>query len=152
MDAAFSAAAMVPGAGDALAAARLGAKGVKAAEGAVDAEKAVQAARTIAPTTVVPASGKTWVSTGRGTVYDPPAGWGQRMADNDKGLVFQRPGAEDDRDLVRIMEPTPRYPDGYVRVHNSDNQPVTPTGAPGGRTETHISQLYQGPFPSWPSS
>ena len=152
VDAAFSAAAMVPGAGDAVAAARLGAKGLKAAEGAVDAERAVQTARTIAPTTVIPSSGKTWVSTGRGTVYDVPAGWTQRMADNDKGLVFQRLGAQDDRDLVRIMEPTQRYPDGYVRVHNSHNQPVTPLGKAEGRAATHISQLHQGPFPAWPPS
>jgi hypothetical protein len=32
------------------------------------------------------------VTTGRGVTYDIPKGWTQRMADNGKGLVFQRSG------------------------------------------------------------
>ena len=34
-------------------------------------------------------------------------------------------------DMVRIMEPTPKYPDGYARVYNSVGQPVEVFGKPG---------------------
>lgn len=157
VEAGFSAAAMVPGAGDAVAAARLGGKGLKAAESAIAAEKAAQAAEaartawTIAPTNVLPSTRKTWVGTGRDTMYDVPAGWTQRMADNNKGLVFQKPGSTGNADQVRIAEPNPYNPDGYVRVYNQHGHAVNPLGKSAANRDTHVSNLYSGPFPGWPT-
>ena len=104
-------------------------------------------------TQTLPSSGKLFVATGRGTVYDIPAGWVGRTADNGKGLVFQPPGAVGNQDAIRIMEPTAKYPEGYVRVYNSAppyGQPVDVFGKPGPQSATHISQLYRGPWPAWP--
>ncbi|MCP2256308.1 hypothetical protein LY13_005099 [Prauserella aidingensis] len=91
-----------------------------------------------------------FVTSGRGVTYDIPKGWSQRIADNDKGLIFQRPAAVGNADMIRIMEPTTRYPRGYVRVHNSHGQPVDVFGKPGSKPATHISQDYIGPWPAWP--
>jgi RHS repeat-associated protein len=105
-----------------------------------------------APQTV-PSSGKLFVATGRGTVYDIPEGWVGRVADNGKGLVFQPRGAVGNQDAIRIMEPTAKYPEGYVRVYNSappNGQPIDVFGKPGPQSVTHISQLYRGPWPAWP--
>jgi len=41
---------------------------------------------------VAEGGGRLFVTTGRGVTYDIPKGWTQRMADNGKGLVFQRSG------------------------------------------------------------
>ena len=101
----------------------------------------------------LPSSGKLFVATGRGTVYDIPAGWVGRTADNGKGLVFQPPGAVGNQDAIRIMGPTAKYPEGYVRVYNSappNGQPIDVFGKPGPQSATHISQLYRGPWPVWP--
>ena len=86
----------------------------------------------------------------RGTTYDVPNGWSQRAADNGRGLVFQKPGSSGNADMIRIMEPTPRYSAGYVRVYNSTGQPVDVFGKPGLAASTHISQDYSGPWPGWP--
>ena len=102
------------------------------------------------PPTVVPSAGRTFVSTPWGTVYDVPAGWTSRVADNGKGLVFQKPGSTGNADLIRIMDPTPMYPNGYARVHNRYGQPVDVIGKPGSRSDTHIPAEYVGPWPSWP--
>jgi len=93
------------------------------------------------------------VTSGRGTTYDIPEGWAGRQADNGRGLVFQRSGAVGNQDSIRIMEPTAKYPEGYVRVYNSAppaGQPVDVFGNPGPPWDTHISQLYRGPWPAWP--
>ncbi len=100
-----------------------------------------------------PSSGKLFVTSGRGTTYDIPEGWVGREADNGKGLVYQRSGALGNQDSIRIMEPTVKYPDGYVRVYNSASpagQPIDVFGNPGPPSDTHISQLYLGPWPAWP--
>lgn len=52
--------------------------------------------------------------------------------------------------MIRIMEPTARYPDGYVRVYNSGGQPVDVFGKPGPPSTTHIPETYRGPWPGWP--
>lgn len=93
-----------------------------------------------------------FATSGRGTTFDVPKGWVGRNANNDKGLFFQRPGSVGDQNSVRIMEPTQKYPDGYVRVYNSEGngQPVDVFGRPGPPSDTHISQLYRGPWPGWP--
>lgn len=101
---------------------------------------------------VIPSSGKTYVGTPRGTVYDVPEGWTQRVADNGKGSVYQQPGSVGNTNSVRIMEPTPKYPDGYARVYNNqgNGQPIDVFGTPGPQPTTHIPETYVGPWPPWP--
>lgn len=91
-----------------------------------------------------------FVTSGRGTTYDIPEGWSKRVADNGGGLVFQKPGATGNADMIRIMEPTSRYPAGYVRVYSANSQPTNVFGKPGPAAETHISQDYSGAWPGWP--
>ena len=69
---------------------------------------------------------------------DIPQGWAPRVADNGKGVVFQRPGATGNADMIRVMDPTPRYPTGYIRIHNSSGQPVDLAGKTGPASATHI--------------
>lgn len=99
---------------------------------------------------VIPSSGRTFVGTPRGTVYDVPQGWAPRVADNGRGIVYQRPGALRNADSIRIMDPTSKYPTGYVRYYNSGNQPLDVFGNPGADPLTHIPQDYVGPWPGWP--
>lgn len=86
----------------------------------------------------------------RGTVYDVPEGWVQRVADNGRGTVYQRPGATGNADMIRIMESTSKYPNGYVRYYNQQGQPLDVYGHTGPGSATHIPQDYQGPWPGWP--
>jgi hypothetical protein len=67
-----------------------------------------------------------------------PEGWTPRIADNGKGVVFQRPGAQGNADMIRIMDPTNKYPDGYIGVYDSHGQPVGTNGKPGPQSATHI--------------
>ena len=70
-----------------------------------------------------------------------PEGWPGRVADNGRGIVYQRPGAPGNIDSVRIMEPTPRYPNGYARFYNNappKGQPIDLQGKPGSNATTHI--------------
>lgn len=99
---------------------------------------------------VLPSSGRTFVGTPRGTIYDVPQGWAPRVADNGRGIVYQRPGAFRNADSIRIMEPTSKYPSGYVRYYNSGNQPLDVFGNPGADPFTHMPQDYVGPWPGWP--
>jgi hypothetical protein len=98
----------------------------------------------------IPSSGRTYVSTPQGTTYDIPAGWQSRAADNGAGIVYQRPGAVGNADLIRIMDPTPKYPSGYVVYTNEYGQPLTVFGNPDPRAATHIPQDYVGPWSGWP--
>jgi hypothetical protein len=68
----------------------------------------------------------------------------------DKVAVYQRPGATGNADMIRIMDPTPKYPNGYARVYNSHGQPVDVLGKPGPPATTHIPEDYVGPWPGWP--
>ena len=72
------------------------------------------------------------------------------MADNGKGLVFQRGGATGNADMIRIMEPTAKYQNGYARVYNAHGQSVDVLGKPGSASTTHIPQDYVGQWPGWP--
>ena len=91
-----------------------------------------------------------FVTTARGVTYPIPEGWIQRMADNDRGLVFQKPGSARNENMLRIMEPTNKYPDGYVRVHQPNGQPVDVLGKAGSRSSSHVPQTYRGEWPAWP--
>lgn len=73
------------------------------------------------------------------------AGWG-RTADNGKGWVWQRPGAPGNADMMRVMDPTSQYPNGYVRFDNKHGQPIGRDGKPGPNSQTHISRGSDG---SW---
>ena len=79
-----------------------------------------------------------------------PSGRTARVADNGKGVVFQRPGAQGNADMIRIMEPTAQYPNGYMRTYNSHGQPVDVMGKPGPQSTTHIPLDYAGSFAWWP--
>jgi RHS repeat-associated protein len=93
---------------------------------------------------------RAFVTTPRGVTYDIPKGWEGRVADNGKGIVFQRPGARGNADMIRIMDPVSKYPNGYVRVYNGRGQPVDVNGKPGPAASTHISQDYAGKWGWWP--
>ena len=83
-----------------------------------------------------------------------PTGWAPRPADNGAGMVWQAPGADGDAHLIRIMHPTDRYPNGYVRFHNAHGQPLDLTGRPGARSTSHIPINADGTFDvpaGWPS-
>ena len=73
-----------------------------------------------------------------------PQGWSSRIADNGSGTVFQRPGAIGNEDMVRVMEPTDLYPNGYVRFYNEHGQPIGLDGKPGSRADTHIGIASDG--------
>jgi len=92
-----------------------------------------------------------FVTTPRGTTFQIPGGWTSRPAENGKGIIFQRPGATTrNGDSIRIMEPTPDYPNSYYRYYNSQGQPLDVNGKPGSRTATHMSEDYQGVIKGWP--
>lgn len=74
-------------------------------------------------------------------------GWEARTADNGKGTVYQEPGAKGNANMVRIMDPKPGYPNGYVRFYNEHGQPVGLNGKPGPNSETHIPLRPDGSYP-----
>ena len=68
-----------------------------------------------------------------------PADFAAWPARNGKGWNFSP--SEDigtNRNLIRIMEPTPEYPNGYWRRYNSYAQPEDVFGNPGSRPDTHF--------------
>jgi hypothetical protein len=79
----------------------------------------------------------------------PTAGsdWEGRVADSGKGDVWQRPGATGNRDSIRIMEPTDRYPYGYVKFIDDQNQPLNLAGKPGSKADMHIPINPDGSYP-----
>ena len=83
----------------------------------------------------------------------PPSGakpgWSSRPANNGKGTVWQKPGARRNAESVRIMDPgaDPRYPNGYVRFYNDQNQPIRLDGKPGADPDTHIPINPDGTYP-----
>lgn len=81
--------------------------------------------------------------------------WNGRVSDNGKGEVWQRPGATKNADSVRVMEPTPDYPNGYVRYYNEHGQPIGLDGKPNipngtkaqNAAHTHIPKNPDGTYP-----
>ena len=87
-------------------------------------------------TTDVLKSSSIFVDAGNGVTVPIPEGFKARMADTGEGIVFQRPGAPTsgqlkNRDMVRIMEPTNRYPDGYIVYYDSNGNPLDLNGVGG---------------------
>lgn len=136
LNAALSAAGMIPFAGWGATAAKIGIKGADAARTTAKAAPDLPARR--------------FITTPRGTTFDAPAGWVSREADNGKGIVVQRPGAVGNADSIRIMEPTAQYPNGYFRYYNSSGQPLDMHGKPGSKADTHIPEDFHGRIPGWP--
>jgi RHS repeat-associated protein len=81
-----------------------------------------------------------------------PADWSARRADNGKGWVYQAPGPHlnQNSDSYRVMEPTDKYPNGYVRFYNKHGQPIRADGKPGSQAETHFPVDWSGPWPKGP--
>jgi hypothetical protein len=80
-----------------------------------------------------------------------PAGvgddWAARLADRGMGSVWQKPGSTGNADMVRLMSPTDRYPNGYVRFYNEGGQPIGLNGKPGSQAATHIPMNPDGTYP-----
>ena len=76
--------------------------------------------------------------------------WTHTVTHNNKGNNYQEPNSAGNANLIRIMEPTPLYPDGYARVYNERQQPIDQWGKPKSNAETHIPETYVGEWPSWP--
>ena len=80
-----------------------------------------------------------------------------RQTDNKKGWILRKVGQaeNDNRETLRLMAPTERYPEGYMVYTNAEGggQPINPrTGRPGSPSQTHIEPSYKGPFkglPKW---
>lgn len=70
-----------------------------------------------------------------------------RVADNGKGVVWQDPASTGNANSFRIADPTPQYPNGYVRFYNSGGQPIDLLGKPGPNSATHIPIAPDGTYP-----
>ena len=79
-----------------------------------------------------------------------PRGWEGRQADNGRGYVYQKPGSNGNSDVIRIMDPTSRYPEGYIRYYNQHGQPLIRDGKPGDRASTHIPVNDFDEITAWP--
>lgn len=52
--------------------------------------------------------------------------------------------------MIRIMEPTANYPNGYARYYNERGQPLDRSGKPGPYDATHHPEDSSGPLLGWP--
>jgi len=96
-------------------------------------------------------TGYKFVSTPDGNLVRVPEKWDFRLANNGQGSVYQEPGALGNVNMIRIMDPTARYPQGYVVYYNDVGQPLDVYGSvSSGPATTHIPIDYKGPIPGWP--
>jgi uncharacterized protein RhaS with RHS repeats len=75
--------------------------------------------------------------------YDIPSNYVATPAGSGKGWVFSPPDAQGDQNAIRVMEPTVKYSNGYVRTYNSQGYPTdaqgNQIGSKGvGQEETHF--------------
>lgn len=86
----------------------------------------------------------------------PTAGknWEGRVAKSGKGYVWQDPenakivrGEGKEANQVRIMDPTARYPHGYVRFYDKAGHPIDLNGNPTEKANTHIPMNPDGSYP-----
>lgn len=70
--------------------------------------------------------------------YQIPDDYVAERAANDQGWVFRVPGSTGNADIVRVGEPNPQNPSGYVRFYNNYGQPLTADGEPGPDSDTHL--------------
>ena len=69
-----------------------------------------------------------------------PAGYVAEASENGAGVVYRASGSVGNAGIIRIMDSTPAYPSGYVRLYNEQGQPVNPvTLKPGSQAATHTS-------------
>jgi len=95
-------------------------------------------------------TGVDFLTTAGGVTVQVPKGWHGRLAASGEGLVFQKPGAVGNSDMIRIADPNPLNPSGYVRYYNTYGQPLAASGRPGPDALTHIPLDYVGPLRNWP--
>lgn len=79
--------------------------------------------------------------------------WKGRVSDNEKGEVWQDPdfvgvkvNGNEDVNSMRVMDPTERYPNGYLRFYNKQGQPIDIDGRPTGKDPTHLPIREDGTF------
>ncbi|WP_369243643.1 RHS repeat-associated core domain-containing protein [Streptomyces sp. R41] len=92
------------------------------------------------------------LSAGNSIFPQRPAGttgeWTAGTAQNGKGMIWRSPAdAQGKSTSIRIMSPTSRYPNGYVRFENKHGQPIGLNGKPGDRAATHIPMNSDGTYP-----
>jgi hypothetical protein len=90
--------------------------------------------------------------TAREVGVDIPEGWVAERTRKDTGWIYRKPGTEGNEGIVRIMEPTDRYPEGYVVYYSKTGQPLSPTGAQGSRSNWHRPIGDHDPPPGWPGN
>ncbi len=70
-----------------------------------------------------------------------PAGYVAEPAANGNGIVYRPAGSTGNANIIRVSGPDSRNPTGYIRIYNSEGQPILPsTGMPGSNAQTHIPQ------------
>jgi RHS repeat-associated protein len=79
-----------------------------------------------------------FVSTAEGHTVPVPSSFIARVADNGAGIVYQRSGATGNADLVRIMDPIARYPQGYMVYYNALGKALDAAGGLASRARMHI--------------
>ncbi|MGH7192021.1 MAG: hypothetical protein ACREJM_00635, partial [Candidatus Saccharimonadales bacterium] len=84
-------------------------------------------------------SGTVISTTSNGYSVPVPGSFTPSIANNGDWVNYQQPGATGNANMVRIADPTTRYPEGYMRYYNSYGQPLGPNGLPGSNDVTHFS-------------